>query len=277
MATHDEAEESWTHPLIRPPELAVSRRLFMIGSAGVAAGFAGLPGNRGAGAQDARATPDVNIEGEDDAVALLESAATATADLETFAFSLDTTRGTSTIMEGFSLQSVAGVVRRPLDVQVTMMVSVPFGTMSITAVGLDGEFWVEDPLSAEESWVYLGSDPQLQAVINPDRLILLAVRLVQDAQITGTEKVDGAETTVVEGTVDFAATAEAAFGGDTAPVTEFLAQGPKDVRFWIDDEHRVVEVEIVGPLLTTESDDVIRVLSLFDFNEPVEIDRPPTV
>lgn len=274
MTTYDNSQEPWNHPLIRRPERAVSRRLFLLGGASAAVGLVAMPGGRTAVAQEPVATPDVRLEGDEDAVALLESAANAIAELDTFAFSLETTRGTSTIMEGFELKNVEGVVRRPVDVQATITMGIPFGEISATAVGVDGEFWVEDPLSADETWIYLGSDPQFQALINPDRLILLAVRLVQDAQITGTEKVAGAETTIVEGTVDFVAAAEAAIGDDASMIAEFLAEGPKDVIFWIDEEHRVVEAEIVGPLLTTESEDVVRVLSLFDFNEPVEIEIP---
>lgn len=277
MTTHDETGESWNHPLIRRPKRGVSRRLFLLGGASAAVGLVAMPGGRMAVAQEAVATPEVSIQGDVDAVALLEAATTAIAALDTFAFSLETTRGTSTIMEGFELKGVEGVVRRPMDVQATITMGVPFGDISATAVGIDGEFWVEDPLSAEGAWISLGSDRQLQALINPDRLILLAVRLVQDAKITGTEKVDGAETTIVEGTVDFVVTAEAAIGDDASMIAEFLAEGPKDVMFWIDEENRVVEAEIGGPLLTTESDDVIRVLSLFDFNEPVDIAKPEGV
>jgi hypothetical protein len=99
---------------------------------------------------------------------------------------------------------------------------------------------------------------------------------VQDAAITGTEEVDGAETTLVEGQVDFSGLLSSA-GGDAEMVSDFLVEGPKDVMFWIDGENRVVQSEIIGPIFQTESDDVIRQLTLFAFNEPVEIARPEGV
>lgn len=220
------------------------------------------------------ATPETEIEGESDAVALLESAVKAVAALETFGFHLETTRGSSTIFQGLELKSVDGVVRRPLDIEATVTISLPFGEMSATAIGLDGEFWVQNPLSDGE-WMALGSDPQIQALINPDQLLLYAVRLVHDAEITGTEKLDGADTTVVEGTVDFSSLLTTAGGGDMAQ--QFLAEGTKDVSFWIDGDNRVVEAEIRGPIFTTESDDVVKSLTLFDFNKPVEIEAPAGV
>src|SRR5699024_6076191 len=139
--------------------------------------------------------------------------------------------------------------------------------ISVTAIGVGGEFWVQNPLESNE-WMSLGSDSQIQALINPDQLLLYAVRLVHNAEITGTEKVDGAETTVVEGTVDFYAMVQSALAGTDAgdAVEQGLAEGPNDVTFWIDDEDRLVETEIRGPIFSTESDDVIRDLILYDFN-----------
>lgn len=264
----------WEHPLIRRLDRPVSRRSIF------AAGLAAVPALRLVSAQEtpASATPELEIEGQGDAVALLESAVTAVAALETFRFELKTTRGSSTIFQGLDLKSVKGAVRRPADIEATVTVGLPFGEISVTAVGLDGEFWVQDPMTPGE-WISLGGDSQVQALINPDQLLLLAVRLVHDAQITGTEKVDGAETTVVEGTVDFQDALQNVLGGTDAGsmVEQGLARGANDVTFWIDDQHRVVEVEILGPIFTTESDDVVRDLMLFDFDKPVDIEAPTNV
>lgn len=264
-----------TYPLIRTPRL--SRRLLV----SAAAATAMIPFCRTMAAQGPRATPVTlatpvtTIEGDADAVALLEAAAEAVAALESFGFELATTRGASTILEGFELMGVEGVVSRPMDIEAEVTVGLPIGEITITAVGVDGEFWIQDPLSDGE-WISLGGDRQFQSLINPDTLILLAVRLIQDAQITGTEKLGGVETTVVEGTVDFfsalESTANSADGSEI--LRQYLVEGPRDVTFWIDDENRVVEVEIRGPIFVTESDDVVRVISLFDFNEPVQIEVP---
>lgn len=267
--------ETWHHPLIRTLERPMSRRLLALGGLGLAASAVAMPRLRLVAAQEASpaATPGLQLTGEEDAVGLLKAAAQALADLETFGFLLETTRGSSTFLQGLELKRIEGVVRRPADIEAKLTVSVPFGEIEITALGVDGTYWVQDPLS-DGAWLELGSDPQIQSLVNPDALILAAVRLVQDAKISGTEKVDGVDTTVVEGTVDFYAAAESLLG-NTSMLQGIVAEGVKDVTFWIDSENRVVEGEIAGPLLDTESEDVVRVISLYDFNEPVEIETPP--
>ncbi|HVL26240.1 MAG TPA: LppX_LprAFG lipoprotein [Thermomicrobiales bacterium] len=276
MRSHDDHTETWSHPLIRTLDRPMSRRMFALGSAGVLGVATARPALRLVSAQEAspQATPGVEVTGEQDAVDLLNAAAKAMAELDTFAFELETTRGTSTVLQGLELKKIEGVVRRPMDVKATLTIGVPFGDIDVTAIGVNGAYWVEDPLSAGGTWMSLGSDPQLGSVINPDALILLAVRLVNDARVTGNEKLDGAETTVVEGTVDFVVTAGKVMG-DTSELRGIIAEGEKDVTFWIDDQNRVVEAEIRGPLLAAESDDVVRVLRIYDFNKPVEIETPP--
>jgi hypothetical protein len=277
MTRPNEPQEPWSHPLIRTLDRPFSRRILVAGAFAPAV----VPSLRLVGAQETPvapltgATPETELEGDADAIALLESAVEAMAALDTFGFELATTRGSSTIFEGLELKSVEGVVRRPLDIMATVTVGLPIGELSATAIGIDGEFWVQDPLSGG-GWISLGSDRQIQALINPDQLLLYAVRLVHDASITGTEKIGTSEATMVEGTVDFTSILQSAAGaaGDPEMVGELLAEGPKDVTFWIDDQNRVVEGEIRGPIFTTESDDVVKVLSLFDFDEPVEIVAP---
>jgi hypothetical protein len=253
------------HPLMQPLQRPVTRRAVVLGASSVlAAGVA-----QATAAQDDRATPDVQIEGEEEAVAILERAAKVLAELDTFAFELETTRGSSTIFQGFELEGVEGVVRRPTDLQAEVRVGTPIGSLSVSAVSLDGTFYIQDPMSGGE-WMEVGQMGEMQSLINPDFLILAAARQVQNAIVSGTEKVGGVDTTVVEGTVDFSGLLGQIQGG----ASEFLAEGPVDVLFWIDGEDRIVEVEMLGPIFASESDSVVRVVSLFNFNESVEIEKP---
>ncbi len=271
---------SSTHRLMPSRSRTFSRRVLVCGvaAAAMAPSLRAVAAHEGHGTPAATATPATAVEGEADAVALIEAAAEALAALETFGFELATTRGSSTILEGFELKEVAGVVRRPLDVEAEVTVGLPIGEITITAVGVEGQFWVQDPLSDGE-WMSFGGDPQIQSLINPTVLVTNAVRLGQDAQITGTEEVDGVETTVVEGTVDFFSSlgSIATPAGGSESLQQYLAEGARDVTFWIDEENRVVEIEIRGPIFATESDDVVRVIRFFDFNEPVQIEVPEGV
>lgn len=280
MTHHHVARATQIHPLVRTLARPLNRRSMALGgaSAAVLGRFRPVRADSTSATPGTLSTPDAFVQGEEDAVALLEAAADALAELDTFAFELETSRGRSTLLEGFELKRVEGVVRRPLDVQATVTMGLPIGELSITAIGLDGEFWVQDPLN-DGKWISLGSDRQIQSLINPDMLILLAVRLVQDARIVGSEKVDGAAATMVEGRVDFSAMLDSLppTAEGSAQLREYIAEGSREVTFWIDEENRVIEAEIRGPIFVTESDDVVRVLSLFNFNMPVEIELPEGV
>ncbi|HYI25481.1 MAG TPA: LppX_LprAFG lipoprotein, partial [Thermomicrobiales bacterium] len=87
----------------------------------------------------------------------------------------------------------------------------------------------------------------------------------------GTEKVNGVDTTRVTGVIDLSGLASTMDEGAMVA----LASDPIDATLWIDEENLIHEIELVGPLLTTESADVVRLVRFFDFNEPVEIDPPP--
>lgn len=276
MVNRTDATDRWVHPLITTRDQQWSRRrLFLVGSGGLVAAAAARPGFRSAAAQDATppASPIADgLTGEPEATSLLRDAAEAMAALQTFQFEIETTRGQSTILQGLEVQTISGAVRRPVDFTATVAVSLPFGSIEVTAVSVDGRAYIEDPLS-DGDWIELEGTEQAVALINPDTLILASIGVVQDARIDGTENIDGVETTRLAGTIDFAASAEQLSGGAVELPAE-LSSEPIDLLIWIDDQKRVVEIEIAGPLLETESDDVVRTVSFFGFNEPVDIEPP---
>ena len=294
MTAPGKPPETWSHPLITRVDPSINRRrLFALGAAGLAAAVAGQPEVRLAGAQAAtpgatpagtpQATPDASpvatslgegLTGEPEAVELLRNAANVMADLSSFEFEIETTRGQSTIFQGLDVEQITGAVRRPVDFTATVSVGVPFGSIDVTAIGVDGMAWVQDPLAEGENWIALEGSENIVALINPDTLIVSSIGVIQDAQIDGTEEVDGAETTRIAGTVDFEATAERVTGGSVQLPAEISAE-PLPVLVWIDAEGRVVEIEVSGQIVPTESEDVVRSVRFFGFNEPVEIEAPP--
>jgi hypothetical protein len=275
MANRPDANDRWVHPLISTREPQWSRRrLFLVGSGGLVAAAA-RPAMPSVAAQEATppASPVVDmLTGEPEATTLLREAAQAMAGLQTFQFEIETTRGQSTILQGLEVETITGAVRRPVDFTATVMVGLPFGSIEVTAVGVDGKAYIEDPLS-DGQWIELAGTEQAVALINPDTLILSSIGVVQDALIDGTETIDGVETTRLTGTIDFAASAERISGGAVEVPAEISAE-PIVLLIWIDGQKRVVEIEIEGPILETESDDVIRVVRFFGFDEPVEIEAP---
>lgn len=280
MTSSSKSDERWFHPLISRATPGVSRRhLLLLAGSGLAVVAGARPDLRLVMAQTPAASPETvatgvldQVTGDADAVALLREAAANMAALESFRFEIETVRGDSAVFQGLSVDLIEGAVRRPIDFTATVTVGLPIGTLEITAVGLDGSAWIEDPHSDGE-WIALEGGEELIALVNPDTLILSSIGLIQDATIDGTEQVDGEETTVVAGFVDFAETAERLSGGPVSLPTEVSTE-PHPVLVWIDGEGRVVEIEIAGPILTSESSDVVRAIRFFGLNEPVEIERP---
>lgn len=280
MTSSSNSGDRWFHPLIaRADPLVSRRRLLLLSGSGLALATGARPDLKLVAAQTPEATaiaPATMIQdqltGDDDAVALLRESAAAMAALQSFSFEIDTVRGESTIFQGLSVDLIEGAVRRPYDFTATVTVGLPIGELDVTTIGLDGTAWVEDPLNAGE-WLMLEGGEDIVALVNPDTLILSSIGVIQDATIDGTEQVDGEETTVVAGFVDFAATAEQLTGSVVSLPTE-VSDEPLPILIWIDAEGRVVEIEIAGPILASESSDVVRAIRFFDFDEPIEIERP---
>jgi hypothetical protein len=232
----------------------------------------------GAGAQDqvdARQTTGATPTGDAGAVQLLSDAAATMSGLETFRFSMVTTQGETVILEGFTLDEIAGAIRRPDDFQTTVTVAIPFATIDLTAVSIDREVWIEFPAFGENSggWTSIGSSEGVLSLLNPDLLILEAVPYVENAAVDGSGDLDGVPVTFVTGTVDFQEIAGRLAGGDEQ-VQSQIAEGPVRLLIAIDEEGRVREIEMSGPLLAAEANDVVRLVTFSAFNEPVEIIEP---
>lgn len=252
---------AWRHPIAMTP---MSRRHFATIAAGL--GLAVM-----AGPAALAQTPAPNPEGDPDAVALLRRAGTSLANLSSFTFSLETVKGESTVMSGFSLESVSGAVRRPMDLSAEVNVNTPIGSTIIRAIALDGKLYVQNPIT-EDQYLEVDAATSVPNMLNPDALIQLAVGFVDGATIDGRETVGGYDCDIVAGTVSAESLTQLApeglnlFAGQTIEVT-----------FWINDDALPVLVEFVGPVFSEDSDDVIREIRLDDFNEDVEIEAPENV
>ncbi|HYI24174.1 MAG TPA: LppX_LprAFG lipoprotein, partial [Thermomicrobiales bacterium] len=189
--------DRWFHPLSAQAPVSVNRRrLLMLAGAGAAVA-ASRPELRLVAAQ----TPESSPAALSDADALLDSAAAAMADLDSFRFEIVTVQGESTILEGLTLGLIEGAVRRPSDFTATVAVVIPFGSLEVTALGVEGGAWIQNPLD-DGAWISLQDAADVIALINPDTLILAALSEISDAEIDGTEQVNGVDTTRVTGVID---------------------------------------------------------------------------
>jgi hypothetical protein len=263
--TDTQLSQEWHHPLIRqaPARLDRRRLIALVGGAALATRVTVA----------AAQTPVAEPSGDDDAVDLLAAAASAMAELETFAYSLETTRGNTRIMDILELKSVSGVVRRPYDFETTVVASLGVGEISLRAVGIDGTVYLQDPMAEGESYMTVSADPTILAFLNPDYLLLQAVGVVQDARLDGTEDFEGIACDVVIGTVELGALVDIIPSETSISPFDTEAE-PLDVVAWIDEDRHVRGIEFTGGIFQGETFNVTRLLRFSSFNDPVEITAP---
>lgn len=226
-----------------------------------------------------------------DATALLVQAAAAMAELRSFHFALSTPQGTTAILDAFELLRLEGDVARPDRYRASIEATAAGFDVSIEAIGVGDRLWVTDPMAGGEfvevplDGVTRDGGPTLEQLVNPDRLWLAALASVTDAVVVGENEIDGEPVTRVDGLVDLsrvlgegevAAAVEAAGtptegAGPVAPLLD-----PLPVSAWLTESGHLRRLEVEGPLLTGEAENVVRRLDLTRFNEPVEIEPPPT-
>jgi len=216
-----------------------------------------------------------------DATPLIQQATTAMTAVTSFSFELTTPNGQSMIFNNLELKTVTGSVLRPDRFKAAVTVKAAIVELTIKAVGVGTRLWTTNPLSPGDVYVEAaagdgngGSAQTLTDLLNPDRIFLRAVSLIQNPVVDGIETLDGVETTRVTGTVNLNQLSQLVAMGTPAAASSLIVLGEKPLTVWLDANHRVVQLEIAGPLTTSDSADVVRRLDLTDFDQPVDIQQP---
>lgn len=219
----------------------------------------------------------LSAQEEEDAEALLRRSAMAMAAASSFHFELSTPRGQTLFMENFELIGLEGDVQRPDRFRATLSGRAAVVDLSVDVIGIGSRLWISDPTSAGGG-EYFELDLAEQAgtaapspadLLNPDRVLLQAVALIDNPSIQGRDEIDDVEVTRIDGTFDPSRVA-----GDGTPPAGLRTE-PLPVAVWIDDAGRVRRLEVAGPLIEAEAADVVRRLDLSAFDEPVDIQPPP--
>jgi hypothetical protein len=219
---------------------------------------------------------------DEDAAQLIAAAAKEMAKVKTFHFDMETVDGKSTILENLELRKVVGDVVRPDSFQATLTAKVAVINVSVDVISVGGAVWVTDPLQSGKVWRQVAGDGEQNVgaafteLINPDRLFLTAVSLIDDPKIDGKEKINGEECTVVTGQFDPKRLSEMASptAGEEIATPSILTGEPVYLSAWINTDGRVLRIEEEGPLTTSESNDVVRAITFSAFDEPVQISAP---
>ena len=211
-----------------------------------------------------------------EADALLRRAAETMADLEAFHFELTTPRGQTVFMENFELAGLEGDVQRPDRFRASVTAKASIIELTVKVVGIGTRLWVTNPMAEGEEYQEIdlnegaGTDGgPLVDLLNPDRILLQAVERIENPTIAGENEIDGVAATRVDGMVDLSRIQPSG-----TPVPGLRTDRPMPVSIWIDEQGRVLRLELEGPLTEAESADVVRRLDLSAFDEPVDIQPP---
>lgn len=220
------------------------------------------------------------VRAQDDAKAQLDKTVAAMLALKTFHFDLETTAGTTSFQDLFELRSVTGDVVRPNNFQAKVEVKLAFVTVTLEAVGVEGNIWVKSPLGGSDAFIQVtGGETDLQLpptiLLNPDQLVSEALKYLDNPQIGDPEELDGQQMTVVTGTFDPRKLISG--GTPTADMSNLTpASQPLDVKAWIDDQDRLVRIDFSGPLFSFEegAGRLVRSITFSNFDADITISQP---
>ena len=200
------------------------------------------------------------------ASSILPAAIQAFDALTTFHFSLTHENGTTPIPNGLQLVSADGDVIVPDRMHAALEAKINNTTVRVEVIGVGNEGWITNPFNRQ--WQPLPSGTTIKDIFDPTQGVKAIIGSLQNAQVVGQEKVGGAQTWHVKGTVQSDALTTA------VPVAKpGLTVG---IEAWIETSDSLIrQVYLEGPIMPGEADNIVRKLSLSNFGEQVTITPPP--
>jgi hypothetical protein len=186
--------------------------------------------------------------------------------LKSFHFRLEHENGLSPIPFDLKLKTAEGDVQVPDRMQAKLEADVAGALLRVEVIGIGEEGWMTNPFSHE--WQALPEGTSISAIFDPAAGIQAVASSLQEVRVAGVEKVGGDNTYLLEGQVD-SGVLEAA-----APIAE--PGLTVNVKVWVDvEDYTIRQVRLEGPFAPGEPENIVRILSLSKFDEPVSIE-PPT-
>jgi hypothetical protein len=198
-----------------------------------------------------------------DAEQLLESAAARMDEVETFHFALTHEGGTAEIVRGLRMRSAEGDVAGPDRMQMTVAASAGPVNVELSMIVLPDESWMTNPITGR----WERESISLADFFDPASGVTGIMRLVTDATVTGSERIGGVDTYVVEASVD---------SGDLTFLASDATPGRTlPARAWIGVEDSLVyRLEVEGAVGAGEPEGLLRRLTLSRFGDDIEITPP---
>lgn len=201
---------------------------------------------------------------EVDATDLLARSADRMEQVGSFGFEVDHENGATQIVAGINMVHAEGSVQGTDRMQLEVEARFAATNIKTGIVILPGEGYLQNPLTGR--WQEQ-PDLDISSLFDPATGVTGLMRAATDVEVVDREAVDGVDSYVLETSVDSGNLQ--AFVGNATPGNATTA------RVWIGvDDLLVRRIEVVGPLAPNDAEDIVRRLSLSDFDEVVEITAP---
>ena len=197
-----------------------------------------------------------------DPAALLLAAADRTEQVTSFHFVLEHENGATEIVRGILMERAEGDVVGSDRLRAEIDATAGPLNLKISVVILEDEAWITNPLT--NRWER--EQISIEQIFDPGSGVTALMRGVTEPRLVGTESIDGVRSYRVEATIDSGAVQ--IFG--TAPAGRTLL-----AIVWIGvDDSLVRRIEVRGALRAGESVDLVRRITLSQFDDEFEIVAP---
>jgi hypothetical protein len=187
------------------------------------------------------------------------------ATVKSFHFRLEHENGLSSIPLDLKLRTAEGDVQVPGRIQAKLDAEAGGALLRVEVIGIEDKAWMTNPFSRE--WQELPKGTTISAIFDPAGGIQAVARSLQDVSVAGVENVGGSDTYLLEGKVDSGVLKAA------APIAE--PGLTVTVKLWVDvEDYTIRQVRLEGPFAPGEPANIVRILHLSNFDEPVSIEPP---
>jgi len=216
----------------------------------------------GGGGEKAAPTP-ANLPQADE---ILPKVVERVGTLKSFHFRLEHETGLSSMPMNLKLKTAEGDVQVPDRMEAKLEADAGGALMRVEVIGIGDQGWMTNPFSHQ--WQSLPEGTTISAIFDPAAGIQAVAGSLQEVRVAGVEKVGGDNTYLLEGQIDSGVLKAA------APIAE--PGLTVNVKVWVGvDDYTIRQVRLEGPFAPGEPDNIVRILSLSKFDEPVSIE-PPT-
>ena len=201
--------------------------------------------------------------GDTDPAELMDRATARMGETQAFHFVLEHERGSTVIVRGLAVERAEGDVEGSERLRADLTASAGPINVEVSVVVIDGDGWITNPVTGRWERESL----RISDIFDPATGMAAIVQAIDTPRITGAERIDGTECYRVEAMVDSAAL--------TSLVPGARAGTSVAVTAWIGvDDPLLHRVELAGPVSPTDTDDVVRRVTLSRFGD-VDPIAPP--